>query len=375
MRVRIVCAAVFLIALGAGPARAARWTAQPAPMPAGSTGALFDGVSCAAGACTAVGSFAPTDLNDQALAERRRGAGWAIQQTPDPPGVSGGGGVMTAVSCAGPNRCEAVGDTDDTIGNFYFAEGWNGRGWTLQNIPEPADDGHSLDNPPDERLNGISCPKLNFCIAVGSYLTGAGATVPLTERWNGKTWKVLPRAKVAHGGVLDGVSCSGPRACVAVGGAIAERWNGLHWTVGSVAKPNAGHGTLLLDVSCASRRRCIAVGSNVGTSGHRVTLAEAWNGQSWALLRTPATQANSQLLSVSCPATGACTAVGFSRGGATSNLGAPLVEHWNGRRWTVQRVPSAGGQPSVLSAVSCSRATACTAVGDIAGTRPLAIAG
>jgi hypothetical protein len=42
-----------------------------------------------------------------------------------------------------------------------------------------------------------------------------------------------------------------------------------------------------------------------------------------------------------------------------------LAEHWNGSRWAIQPTPNPTGQaPSVLSGVSCTAATACTAVGD-----------
>ncbi len=72
-----------------------------------------------------------------------------------------------------------------------------------------------------------------------------------------------PRSNiVADNQELDGLACTSPRACVAVGGlqearAYAEVWNGSSWTFDRVsASRNMG----LDAVSCTSRNRCVAVG-------------------------------------------------------------------------------------------------------------------
>jgi hypothetical protein len=93
------------------------------------------------------------------------------------------------------------------------------------------------------------------------------------------------------------------------------------------------------------------------------SLAEAWNGSGWAVTTTPIpTGATATVLNgVSCTAATACSAVGFSLSGAS----ATLAMRWNGTSWALQTTPNpAGGNGDALQAVSCTSATSCTAVGE-----------
>ena len=118
-----------------------------------------------------------------------------------------------------------------------------------------------------------------------------------------------------------------------------------------------GPASSLSAVSCTSARACIAVGSGVAGP-----LAERWNGERWALQKTPKLALGNEpevrgLSAVSCSSAGACTAVG------TGPSYAPLIERWNGRRWSLQKL-SANSFPSELTSVACAAATSCVAAGD-----------
>jgi hypothetical protein len=76
---------------------------------------------------------------------------------------------------------------------------------------------------------------------------------------------------------------------------------------------------------------------------------------SWTVQRLPTPNKSAQLSAVSCPSPSMCMAVG-----AVWN-GGPLIERWNGKRWTDQRFPRMHGS---LSAVSCPSVRDCVAVGD-----------
>jgi len=91
--------------------------------------------------------------------------------------------------------------------------------------------------------------------------------------------------------------------------AVVETWNGRFWTVGTT--PNASNSNLS-GVSCNGAKVCTAVG-DVAKGGSLKTLAERWNGTSWTVQPTPnpAGAVHSFLISVSCPSTKACIAVGF----------------------------------------------------------------
>jgi hypothetical protein len=88
------------------------------------------------------------------------------------------------------------------------------------------------------------------------------------------------------------------------------------------------------------------------------------SGPSWAIQASvnPAGATTSPLQGVSCSAATACTAVGYYINTKGANL--TLAERWNGTSWAIQATPNPGGaQRSELLGVSCSAATACTAVG------------
>jgi hypothetical protein len=163
-------------------------------------------------------------------------------------------------------------------------------------------------------------------------------------------------------------------ACTAVGNyvnsagirvALAERWDGTSWTVQSTPNPAGATASGLAGVSCTSRADCTAVGAYTNSAGVRVTLADHWNGTSWTVQSTPnpAAAKESVLSGVSCTSSTACTAVGHYRISAGVNV--MLAERWNGTSWTVQSTPSpADGTGSSLFGVSCTSSTACTAVGN-----------
>jgi hypothetical protein len=131
--------------------------------------------------------------------------------------------------------------------------------------------------------------------------------------------------------------------------------------------PNPGrvrNGTLLSD-SCTARTACTAVGSSFNGAGTTVTLAARWNGAMWRAQPTPdpAGALWSELLGVSCTAARACIAVGYYYNSAGHVL--TLAERWNGTAWRIQATPNPAGSPaSGLFAVSCTSARACTAAGE-----------
>jgi hypothetical protein len=101
-------------------------------------------------------------------------------------------------------------------------------------------------------------------------------------------------------------------------------------------------------------------------------LAEHWNGTSWTLDSMPLPPSSGQPLAstgdttgVSCTAATACTAVGNWEPNAGESQ--PLAERWDGSSWTPQTAadPSSSNANAgaSLGEVSCTSATACNAVG------------
>lgn len=92
----------------------------------------------------------------------------------------------------------------------------------------------------------------------------------------------------------------------------------------------------------------------------RYALAEGWDGEAWRLEPAVSQTPTATLFSsVSCSSASACTAV------FEGNLAA---ERWNGTVWTAQAPkPSSGAGPGSFNSVSCPTASNCIAVGDSGG--------
>ena len=315
------------------------WSVMHLPVPAGATSGGLTGVSCtSASACTAVGSYG-TPSGGGPVAERWNGHSWAIQPMPSP----GSGGVpLAGVSCASSTSCTAVGYYDFGVVGFTastLVEHWDGSSWAIQPTPPVGD--------PGSDLTSVSCPSASACTAAGYFLgqsdEGPGSA-PLAMQSQGSSWAIQPTpgAGNATGNVttgLAGVSCPSASACTAVGeglngGPLALGWDGTRWRSQAIS----GQSTKppLTGVSCSSATACTAVG---GDFAPPEGLAERWNGRSWSLqhLRLPAAASAIAMTAVSCPSASACTAVGF---GATSHATLTLAEYWNGRSWAVQATPS-----------------------------------
>ena len=76
-------------------------------------------------------------------------------------------------------------------------------------------------------------------------------------------------------------------ACTAVGTYIdkagdlvtlAERWDGTSWAVQTTPNPPGATGISLSGVSCASARACTAVGAYEDSAGDGLSFAERWTG-------------------------------------------------------------------------------------------------
>ena len=109
---------------------------------------------------------------------------------------------------------------------------------------------------------------------------------------------------------------------------------------------------------------CTAVGDYWNIATQELTLAEDWNGMLWLSQWTPNPGPNqdNSLNGVSCTSASACTAVG------TNGLNFPLApfgETWNGSQWSTETIPTpVGANDTELLGTSCTAAAACTAVGD-----------
>jgi hypothetical protein len=199
-----------------------------------------------------------------------------------------------------------------------LVERWNGREWSIQRAPTPVGAKRA-------RLASVSCVSAGFCVAVGSWTDQAGRGLALAERWNGRGWSIQ-QMPPAPG--LTSVSCASRTACIAVGsgGAFAERWDGTGWSI-QRARPDGLPGepsdTGFRGVSCSSASACTAVGAwrcTVTDCQDGGPVTEYWNGRAWSLHKTLQFPPVADLGAVSCPRANACIAVGDGGDGYTAAL-------------------------------------------------------
>lgn len=352
------------------PAMVTSWSILSTPTPTGATSSQLASASCTAStACTSVGNYVNSGGTRMPLAERWNGTTWAAQTPPSPTGAVSS--LLSGVSCTSSTACAAVGYYNDGTTDRPFAETWNGISWTVQTTPSPS-------GATNIRLRAVSCTSSTACTAVGSYESGS-STLTLGMRWNGTAWTIqsTPNPSGSPYSSLKGVSCTSSTACTAAGryetstGAyqtLAEFWNGSTWAVQSTATTSG----LLEGASCTSSTACTAVGGKFVSGTPERGLLERWNGTSWSTQTNaePSGSEAGELHGVSCVSATSCTAVGFYYyAGGTS---APLIERWNGSAWSAMTAPNPTGSTYTwLSSVACTSTTECIATGyyrDSSGT-------
>jgi hypothetical protein len=347
------------------------WSVQTPPDPAGATYSEFSAVSCtASSSCTAAGSYATKGGVPLTLAEAWSGSSWSIKTTPNPAGATSS--ELLGVACPAVGSCGAVGQYTHGTDSLWLPliEARSGSSWSITTIVNPA--GAAISD-----FFDVSCTSARACTAVGTYLNSLGATITLAEAWNGKGWRVetTPNPAAANNISLFSVSCTSADACIAVGShdnsadaslSLAESWNGKSWSIEPVPTPAGATNSNLESVSCTSARACTAAGSYSKASGTSLTLAEAWNGKSWRVETTPnpAGSIMTRFFGVSCTSASACTAVGTY---SVTGDGLTLAERWNGKSWSIQTTQDHADTGSILYGVSCASASACTAAGGYAG--------
>ncbi len=192
---------------------------------------------------------------------------------------------LYVVSCPTASFCMAVGSGASSP----IAEKWNGTAWLVTTTPEPPR-GTSK-----EWFNSVACTSADFCLAVDDQSSCCGAYGGGASAWDGTAWSSVPGAM--NQVQLVGVSCATPAACVVVGGsgpsdlepvpieAVVARWTGA--TLTALRMNGIGKTSFLDGVSCTRPGWCAAVGWFTTKSGILRPLAERLNGADLARMWVP----------------------------------------------------------------------------------------
>jgi len=272
----------------------------------------------------------------------------------EPGAASSVRGFLAGISCPEPRVCVAVGSS--ASGSRTLIQ--EGHGVTFYSVKSPnlGNDGNGLAS--------VSCPTATVCFSAGGAIEkpGTGEFIILEER-NG-VWSTAKVPEPRPYDFLNGISCSSPSHCVAVG---MEAVRGRRLPIYPVALIEMTHGWRLVGlpeegdssveaISCPSLTACFAVGSSRLSNGLSGLYIVEEGGSTWKRATFPRVVGTfAELLGVSCWSAGHCVAVGDAQD-------RPVALIMSGNRWTRVKLPRVAGSSVGLTSVSCSQ-DACTAVG------------
>lgn len=149
-------------------------------------------------------------------------AGWQPAAPVDPPSDTGmDPATLVAVACPSVTKCLAVGeyDTSGAVQGVYFST-WSPSGWSRAvAIPAPTDRSMMFGS---YYPSSISCLSVSSCIAIGTYNSTGGSSVPWVATYSsGAFSRAVPAPLPAsfNGiGYLDQISCRTGFGCLATGG-------------------------------------------------------------------------------------------------------------------------------------------------------------
>lgn len=373
----VILACVAAIVAAPTTAGAADWTPASVGLPAGSTAGVLEAVSCpAAGSCTAVGQSSggadPNDLKPMAVTES--GGVWGQGATVARP-VGATATTLLGVSCPTVGSCVAVG-YEQAPGAYYVpkvpvvAVETDGTWGATFPIAPPGGATYAV-------LDGVSCPAVGSCVAVGGDESGPFAAAETDGTW-GAAVQIRPKAPATGEPpspspfTFGEVSCPALGTCVGAGvtwSASGEPGPGVatmttgDWGEAQLITPPVAAAASLTSVSCPTIGSCAAVGGDGADP-----FAIGYTGGTWggaASIAPPDSAPSASLSGVSCPASGSCLAVGSFYPGNEPFEGRPMLAPESGDTWgqSVALAAPAGARYAWLEGVSCPAAGPCAAVG------------
>ena len=212
----------------------------------------------------------------------------------------------------------------------------------------------------------------NNAWAVGGIGPGPGIdndNAPLIEQWNGQSWSQAQYPAPA-GGQLQAVAATSATNAWAVGSigsgptiqTMIEHWDGTSWT--HVPSNTPGGLGFLTGVAATAPDNAWAVGyTQSGPGGSYQSLILHWNGQAWAVVRSPNPTGQTDLEAVAAASPRDAWVVGYTNPNSCSPQCGTAAFHWNGRRWAVVPSVNPGSGLSVLEGVAIISADNAWAVG------------
>ena len=325
-----------------------KWTAFEPPHRSGRTVTAFAARSSSD--AWAVGLKPSFGLCQYAtLAEHWDGAAWTVVDSPSDPKTNY---VFDSVAVVGKNEAWAVGSfgCPDRQGNAHsstLTEHWDGRSWSVVHSPNGGPTGTWFSG-----LHSVTAITTDNVWAAGLTIkpssdpTKPGTAYPLIEHRDGKRWSIVAAPKGALGG-LESISSTSASDVWAVGGTeispvttLALHFDGSSWS--RLPLPTVPNTTAaFFSVKATSRNDAWAVGKWFPTSGNGQILIDHWDGKSWTVVKNlptvGPTGSETHLFSVDAASGTGVWAVG----GWSSDAGANAIAiHWTGTAWVQAPAPA-----------------------------------
>ena len=141
---------------------------------------------------------------------------------------------------------------------------------------------------------------------------------------------------------------------------LLEHWDGKKWKIFS--NPNPGLGPVLQGVAAISSKNAWAVGGTIDQQTKITSaLIEHWNGKQWSVAQSPSIGSKGGSLNkVIAVASDDVWAVGYT---IHADIEKTLIEHWDGKQWSVVPSPSPSSIPAYLTGITAISANDIWAVG------------
>jgi len=340
------------------------WTPSASPLPADaltygtSAYAQLTALACpVAGSCAAVGVYTQSGGGEQAFVDGYAGGGWSAATAPLPAAASGS--QFLGLSCPSAGACVATG-TYLVAGTYLgMVDTLAGGAWSAVALPLPAG-ASSLTSIANNDL-AVSCTAASSCVVAGTTFDGSYEGV--VDTLSGGSWSAsyapTPGGAASPDVQLDAVACGDATDCVATGlvtvGGVAqgliESLSSGAWSASYAPEPSgtaSSTGIEVHDVACPTSTTCVAVGQS-NAAGTVTGLFWNLSGGAWVVTTAPlptdaSTSPDPSFAPVTCPAAGACLAVGTYLGSS-------------GREGVVETDPSLAASSTALSMQQVSTGT------------------
>ena len=226
-------------------------------------------------------------------------------------------------------------------------------------------------------LEGVAALRMKNVWAVGTVIANS-QVLSLIQNWDGTRWTNVPSPNPGYpyyaGGVLQSVSAVSPTDIWAVGYymdssanylALLAHYDGARWT--AVTPPTVAgrwQQSSLNAVFARSTNDVWAVGSHGSIGAFGQALVEHFDGRAWSVVPAANLPSGStDLAGISASAANEAWAVGTGAFAGKSQNATSVIEHWDGTRWGLVQAAPTGSATSRLASVVARSASDVWAAG------------